>query len=113
VDNAVGAFEVEPTGEKLRIVIKTAYDLRRKLAILEVLDNGPGLKDLDKVRIFEPYFTTKRKGTGLGLAIVTSIIADHQGKIRAENNEPRGAKFIVELPIEPKMATQRRFAAWG
>jgi two-component system nitrogen regulation sensor histidine kinase NtrY len=51
------------------------------------------------VRIFEPYFSTTRGGTGLGLAIVNSIVADHQGHIRVEDNLPRGARFIIEIPM--------------
>ena len=66
---------------------------------LTVADNGVGVPDRDKVRIFEPYFSTKRGGTGLGLAIVNSIVAEHQGHIRVENNVPKGAKFIIDLPM--------------
>jgi two-component system nitrogen regulation sensor histidine kinase NtrY len=66
---------------------------------LTVADNGMGVPDRDKVRIFEPYFSTKRGGTGLGLAIVNSIVAEHQGHIRVENNVPKGAKFIIDLPM--------------
>jgi two-component system nitrogen regulation sensor histidine kinase NtrY len=66
---------------------------------LSVADTGRGVPDRDKVRIFEPYFSTKRGGTGLGLAIVNSIVAEHQGHIRVEDNQPRGAKFIIDLPM--------------
>jgi hypothetical protein len=53
-------------------------------------------------RLFLPYFSTKQRGTGLGLAIAAKIIQEHQGTIRAEKNEPAGAKFIVELrPASP------------
>jgi two-component system nitrogen regulation sensor histidine kinase NtrY len=65
---------------------------------LIVSDTGKGIPDRDKVRIFEPYFSTKRGGTGLGLAIVNSIVAEHQGHLRVEDNYPRGAKFIIEFP---------------
>ncbi len=66
---------------------------------LTVSDTGRGVPDRDKVRIFEPYFSTTRGGTGLGLAIVNSIVADHQGHIRVEDNLPRGARFIIEIPM--------------
>jgi two-component system nitrogen regulation sensor histidine kinase NtrY len=66
---------------------------------LTVSDTGRGVPDRDKVRIFEPYFSTKRGGTGLGLAIVNSIVAEHQGRIRVEDNFPRGTRFIIEIPI--------------
>jgi two-component system, NtrC family, nitrogen regulation sensor histidine kinase NtrY len=76
---------------------------------LTVSDTGRGVPDRDKVRIFEPYFSTKRGGTGLGLAIVNSIVAEHQGRIRVEDNFPRGARFIIEIPIH--RATHERDAA--
>jgi two-component system nitrogen regulation sensor histidine kinase NtrY len=65
---------------------------------LEVADTGSGVSDRDKARIFEPYFSTKRGGTGLGLAIVQSIVEEHQGHIRVENNVPQGTRFIIQLP---------------
>jgi len=111
VDNAVAALRGPHAGHEHRIVLKTAYDRRAKIVSFEVADNGPGIKDSDKARIFEPYFTTKVEGSGLGLAIVTSILSDHQGEIRVYDNQPGGAKFIVELPLSPKQATQRRFVA--
>jgi len=45
-----------------------------------------------------PTFSTKRRGSGLGLAIVNRIVQEHQGTIRVEDNLPRGARFVVELP---------------
>ncbi|MBX7145409.1 MAG: HAMP domain-containing protein [Oligoflexia bacterium] len=115
VDNAIAALERDSAGasraEGPKIVVRTYYDKRTKLASIEVADNGPGVPDSDKTRIFEPYFTTKPSGSGLGLAIVTSIVADHQGKIRVYDNKPRGAKFIVDLPLAPKVQTQRRLAS--
>jgi two-component system, NtrC family, nitrogen regulation sensor histidine kinase NtrY len=65
---------------------------------LEVADTGHGVPARDRERLFLPDFTTKGRGTGLGLAIVSRIIADHNGSIRVEDNRPRGARFIIELP---------------
>ena len=45
-----------------------------------------------------PYFSTKKRGSGLGLAIVSRIVQEHHGTIRVEDNEPRGARFVIELP---------------
>jgi signal transduction histidine kinase len=64
---------------------------------LTVADTGSGLTDEMRERLFLPYFSTKQRGTGLGLAIAAKIIQEHHGSIRAEKNEPAGAKFIVEL----------------
>ncbi|MGI6680756.1 MAG: ATP-binding protein [Bdellovibrionota bacterium] len=93
-----------------KIHVKLSYLKKIKSFSIEVADNGPGISDFDKTRIFEPYFTTKETGTGLGLAIVTSVISDHRGRIRTFDNKPKGAKFIITLPIfqsDAKTKTQR------
>jgi len=71
-----------------------------QLAKLVVSDNGPGIPADTKQKLFEPYFSTKRSGTGLGLAIVSNIISDHNGYIRVKDNDPRGTRFIIELPVK-------------
>jgi two-component system, NtrC family, nitrogen regulation sensor histidine kinase NtrY len=65
---------------------------------LVVADSGPGVSPGDKEKLFLPYFSTKNRGTGLGLAIVSHIVAEHNGHIRVEGNQPAGARFIVEIP---------------
>jgi two-component system nitrogen regulation sensor histidine kinase NtrY len=64
-----------------------------------VADTGHGLNDEMRERLFLPYFSTKQRGTGLGLAIASKIIQEHSGAIRAEQNSPTGARFIIELPL--------------
>jgi len=66
---------------------------------LLVADTGCGVSAEDKERLFLPYFSTKDRGTGLGLAIVSHIIAEHDGRIRVEDNRPAGSRFYVELPV--------------
>lgn len=94
LDNAVAA--VGPGG---RIELTTSYSQPLQLATLTVSDNGSGIPEEDKPRLFEPYFSTKKSGTGLGLAIVSTIVSDHNGYIRVRDNEPCGTRFIVELPV--------------
>jgi signal transduction histidine kinase len=65
---------------------------------LGVADDGPGVPPEDLDKLFVPHFSTKRRGSGLGLAIVSRIVQEHHGVIRVEENQPRGAKFVVELP---------------
>jgi len=81
------------------IVITTKYDENKGAVILDVADNGAGIPEEDKKRIFDPYFTTDKHGMGLGLAIVHSIILEHHGRIRVEDNIPEGTRFIIELPV--------------
>jgi signal transduction histidine kinase len=64
----------------------------------EVADTGKGIEPGDFRRLFQPYFSKRDSGTGLGLAIVQQIVLEHGGRIRAEKNEPRGARFLIELP---------------
>ncbi|MDD1629556.1 MAG: ATP-binding protein [Methylococcaceae bacterium] len=65
---------------------------------IALYDNGPGIKDEQIEKIFEPYVTTKAKGTGLGLAIVKKIIEEHGGAIWIDTNRKVGAGFIIQLP---------------
>ncbi|MEN8199331.1 MAG: response regulator [Thermodesulfobacteriota bacterium] len=70
---------------------------------IEVEDNGPGVPEEIRSKIFDPFYTTKEvgQGTGLGLSISHSIICDkHNGRIWLENGSDRGAKFVVELPCD-------------
>jgi two-component system nitrogen regulation sensor histidine kinase NtrY len=94
LDNAVAAVGAGGTVE-----LATSYNPSLQLATLTVSDNGCGIPEQDKARLFEPYFSTKKSGTGLGLAIVSTIVSDHNGYIRVRNNEPHGTRFIVELPV--------------
>jgi len=65
---------------------------------LVVADSGCGVGPDEKEKLFLPYFSTKNRGTGLGLAIVSHIVAEHNGTIRVEDNQPVGARFIVDVP---------------
>jgi PAS domain S-box-containing protein len=97
IDNALEAVGV--VEDERRITVATAHDPARGLLLVEVTDTGHGIPREDFPRLFQPYFSTRERGTGLGLAIVQRIMSEHGGRIRAEHNRPRGAKFIIELPI--------------
>lgn len=96
IDNARNALTTV-FGPK-EILIATSFDASRSLLIAEVTDTGQGIQPGDFKRLFQPYFSTGGSGTGLGLAIVQRIILEHKGRIRAEANYPRGARFVIELP---------------
>lgn len=95
IDNSIEAFDDEAG----QLSITTRHDAARDLIIAEVADNGKGISPSNLQKLFQPYFSTKGRGTGLGLAIVQRIISDHHGRIHAVKNQPRGARFIVELPV--------------
>lgn len=67
--------------------------------VLTVQDDGPGVAEKDRVRVFEPFFTTRREagGTGLGLGIVSALVKAHGGTIRLADSQ-KGARFEIELP---------------
>jgi nitrogen fixation/metabolism regulation signal transduction histidine kinase len=75
-------------------------------AVLYIDDDGPGIPDDLRARVFEPYFTTKADGTGLGLAIVKKVIVEHGGAIDAAKSELGGARFAVHLPPPTSLALQ-------
>jgi PAS domain S-box-containing protein len=97
IDNSIEAIDEEQDAKT--VLVTTRYDSARDLIVAEVSDNGRGIAPADLQKLFQPYFSTKGRGTGLGLAIVHRIITEHNGKIKAVTNHPRGAKFIVELPV--------------
>jgi two-component system nitrogen regulation sensor histidine kinase NtrY len=94
IDNAISAIK-----ENGRVSFGVAYDSILKKIRIEVADNGTGIANEDKTRLFEPNFSTKKSGMGLGLTIVNTIIADHNGYISVHDNVPHGAKFVIELPV--------------
>jgi two-component system nitrogen regulation sensor histidine kinase NtrY len=92
-DNAIEAMD-----KKGRITVEAFYEIPRQRVNIAISDTGPGISVEDKTKLFLPYFSTKKKGTGLGLAIVNQIVREHNGSIQVENNQPTGAKFIIQLP---------------
>jgi len=94
IDNAIGAIKGDGV-----ISFAVTHDPILKRIRIEVADDGPGISNEDKTRLFEPNFSTKKSGMGLGLTIVSTIIADHNGVISVQDNIPHGAKFVIELPV--------------
>ncbi|GAC1657085.1 MAG: ATP-binding protein [Acidobacteriaceae bacterium] len=95
VDNAAEAMSASVVKE---ITVATAVLEKREAVEITVADSGSGITPETKEKLFLPYFSTKNRGTGLGLAIASRIVEEHQGSIRAEENLPLGAKFVIELP---------------
>jgi two-component system nitrogen regulation sensor histidine kinase NtrY len=104
VDNAAEAMQNSLLRE---IQISTSLVASRDAVEITVADTGHGVTRELKEKLFLPYFSTRKRGTGLGLAIVSRVIEEHHGSIRVEENQPVGARFIVELPVvpEPALAT--------
>ena len=91
IKNAVQS--VLPKGGRVKIVVTK----QRGQFEIAIFDNGRGIPNTMKERIFQPYFTTKSGGTGIGLAIVKNIITDMGGEISFVSEENKGSKFIVRI----------------
>jgi two-component system nitrogen regulation sensor histidine kinase NtrY len=98
IDNSMAAL-VEADGDRC-IGIRTAYNEPRVSVRVEVSDSGVGIAAEDHEHLFLPHFSTKREGSGLGLAIVRQIVSEHHGFVRAEPNQPKGTRFILEFPMK-------------
>jgi signal transduction histidine kinase len=99
--NAAQSFRDEERSNH-RVTVRTrAVD--GESVCIEVEDNGAGMDEATRSKIFEPFFSTKPagEGTGLGLAICRDIIQDMGGEIRVESDEGRGSRFLIRLPAMP------------
>jgi PAS domain S-box-containing protein len=96
IDNAAEAMQ----GSLLR-VLGVESSLSEDGASVEVVvsDTGHGLTDEIRERLFLPFYSTKQRGTGLGLSIAAKIVQEHGGSLRAEANSPKGARFLMRLPL--------------
>jgi len=95
VDNAVEA--VTATGGEVTVETLHVADPGRVRIV--VTDTGPGVPLEDRDKLFLPHFSTKVTGMGLGLPIVSEIVSEHGGTVSVEDNEPRGSRFTIELPV--------------
>jgi nitrogen fixation/metabolism regulation signal transduction histidine kinase len=97
VKNAVQAIGTKPNGK-----IKVTLQSTEKSFTISVKDNGKGIKEEDKDRIFLPNFTTKSGGSGVGLSLTYNIVQAAGGTISFESQENVGTEFLIELPKQNK-----------
>jgi PAS domain S-box-containing protein len=96
IDNAAEAMQ----GSLLRVLgIHTSLTEDGAAVEVGVSDTGHGITDEIRERLFLPFYSTKHRGTGLGLSIAAKIVQEHGGSIRAEANSPKGARFLLRLPL--------------
>jgi hypothetical protein len=96
IDNAAEAMQTS----LLRVLtVETGLSEDGMSVEVAVCDTGHGLTDEIRERLFLPFYSTKQRGTGLGLSIAAKIAQEHHGSIRAEANSPKGAKFLLTLPV--------------
>jgi hypothetical protein len=105
IDNAAEAMQ----GSLLRVLgLRSSLSEDGASVEVEVSDTGHGLTDEIRERLFLPFYSTKQRGTGLGLSIAAKIVQEHGGSLRAEANSPKGARFLLRLPLmePPEPAVQ-------
>jgi two-component system sensor histidine kinase AtoS len=85
-----------------RISIHGQIDTSRRMLVVTVEDNGPGIPESDRARIFQPFFTTRSRGSGLGLSIVQKIALLHNGNVTVGSSSRSGARFDLTFPIGPR-----------
>jgi signal transduction histidine kinase len=109
IDNAAEAMQ----GSLLRVLgLKSSLSEDGASVEVEISDTGYGLTDEIRERLFLPFYSTKQRGTGLGLSIAAKIVQEHGGSLRAESNSPKGARFLLRLPLmEPLPESVGEFAA--
>jgi hypothetical protein len=96
IDNAAEAMR----GSLLRVLgVYTALSDDGAAIEITISDTGHGLTDEIRERLFLPFYSTKHRGTGLGLSIAAKILQEHGGSISAESNSPKGARFLLRLPV--------------
>ncbi len=98
----INGVQAMPKGGAIDVYLSTEEKQGRKLALIEVADNGPGVPPDLTERIFQPFFTTKAAGTGLGLAVVKRIVEAHHGELTLTSRPGEGARFTVRLPVEAR-----------
>ena len=93
----LNARDAMPEGGEIRV----SLSMNGHVAVVEIADTGPGMDEETRVRIFEPFYTTKPvgSGTGLGMAITYGIIQGHHGDIAVQSAPGRGTTFTISLPI--------------
>ncbi len=99
--NAAQSFHGQKTAESPEIIIKTSKEERELL--IEIRDNGPGMDEETRKRVFEPFFSTKPvgQGTGLGLSISYMIITNNHGGTMSVDSAPGlGSRFLIRLPVQ-------------
>jgi len=96
IDNAAEAMQ----GSLLRVLgVSSSLSEDGTSVEVQVSDTGHGLTDEIRERLFLPFYSTKQRGTGLGLSIAAKIVQEHGGSLSAESNSPKGARFLLRLPL--------------
>ena len=98
--NSMDAVAEMPEGRRTVAISLTKRDA---VAAIEVSDSGSGISSEHRAKLFDSFFTTKRRGIGLGLSIVRTLVETHGGRVWADNASSGGAIFFIEFPLPTKI----------
>jgi len=98
IKNSIDALARLPKTMQRQLSIQT-YFLKTREIEVRVKDNGAGINEVEKGKVFTPFFTTKKSGMGMGLSICQSLIASHNGELRFNCSKGKGTTFYFTLPI--------------
>lgn len=108
VNLIVNACDVMPDGGNIWIEENTTEsDNGGQLVVISVKDDGPGISESTRTKIFQPFFSTKEEGTGLGLSIALKIVEEHGGWLDIQSDAGAGACFIITLPTRENESWER------
>jgi|GEM_PF-188766 len=99
IQNAIQSMDSD-----LTLRVSCHYEKEKFVMIIE--DHGSGIDREDQEKIFQPYFTRKKKGTGLGLAIVKRIVQTHEGSIKVESEKGKGTRFTIVAGVSETEAAR-------
>ncbi|MRX71546.1 GHKL domain-containing protein [Bacillus lacus] len=101
IKNAIEAIQESGKPELGSIVISS--EEKNGSIVISIADNGIGMSDHTKEKLFSVFFTTKNRGTGIGLAVCNEIVSSHQGTIEFSSTQGLGSTFYIKLPVVQNM----------
>jgi signal transduction histidine kinase len=99
IRNSIDVLKTLPNTQQRQLSIQSCVDQENNM-LIRVKDNGLGLNEDQKQKIFMPFYTTKAEGMGMGLSICRSLIEAHKGNLRFNSEFGKGTTFYFTLPIE-------------
>ena len=96
IDNSIDTLENKNDG---KIIVYLYLNLEEKVLLCSIEDNGAGIKEVDKERVFERGYSTKGENRGYGLEAVETIVKKYNGLIDVDSKENKGTKFNIEIPV--------------
>jgi PAS domain S-box-containing protein len=101
----LNAIDAMPEGGTLRVSTRASDESKQATVIISVADTGVGIEESEMGKIFQPFYTAKkRRGLGLGLPICERIVKNHGGEIKVQSRPGLGTTFEIHLPAEPNPA---------